>query len=99
MQNLLKKTVSMILISFFIAALFSVTVSQAAKDIMVVKGTVTSISDETGKLGVEDDLGKIHTLTLKDTIDLKGLTAGDRVLIECDHDGVIESVTKEERSI
>ncbi len=95
MKNILKKSVTMILVSLFIATLMSVTVVQAAKDIMVIKGTITTIADDAGKLGIEDDLGKTHTLTLKDTIDLKGLTTGDRVLIECDHDGVIESVTKE----
>ena len=95
MQNVLKKTVSMLLISFFIATLMSVTVIQAAKDVMVIKGTITAISDEAGKIGVEDESGIIHTLTLNDKIDIKELNAGDKVLIECDHEGLIESLTKE----
>jgi len=95
MQNVLKKTVSMIFISVFIVTLINVTLAQAAKDIMVIKGTITAISDEAGKLGVEDETGKIHTLTLNDSIDLKALSAGDKVLVECDSDGVIKSVTKE----
>ncbi len=95
MKNVLKKTVSMILVSFFVVTLIGVTLSQAATDTMVIKGTITSISDEARKLGVEDETGKIHTLTLIDTIDLKELSTGDKVLVECDNDGIIKSVTKE----
>ncbi len=95
MQNVLKKAVSLVLVSLFIATLINVTVSQAAKDIMLIKGTITAISDEADKIGVKDESGIIHTLTLNDKVDIKKFNTGDKVLIECDHEGLIESVSKE----
>jgi len=88
---MLKKLVSMLVIALFVISFAGVAVSQ---EMITIEGEIASISADTGKVAVQDESGKVYTLTAGSDVDLKAFSAGDKVTIECSSDGVIKSITK-----
>ncbi len=79
-------TIALLMTSFAV-----VSVSQAAE----VKGTVVSINTDIGAIAVQDQAGKLHTLTAGPEVDIKVFKEGDHVMIECDKDMIIKSISKD----
>ncbi|MCK4487388.1 MAG: hypothetical protein KAU38_11580 [Desulfobacterales bacterium] len=92
---MIRKLASMLVIALFVISFAGVAVSQEAQETMVLKGTIISISADTGKVGVQDESGKVMSLTAGSDINLETLSGGDRVSIEYSSDGVIKSITKQ----
>ena len=84
----------MLIIALFVISFFAVAVSQASEGPTTIKGTIVSISDNTGKVKLMDESGKAVTLMAPANIDLKGLSAGDQVIVESSADGFIKSISK-----
>ena len=94
-KTVLKKLVSMFIIVLFVISIGSLAVSQEAQKTMIIKGTIISISNDTGKIAVKDEYGKIMSLTAGLGIDLEDFKVGYQVVIKCDGDWVIKSITKQ----
>jgi hypothetical protein len=98
-KAMLKKLVSILVIALFVISFAHVAVSmgkQEAQETMTIKGTIISISADTGKVGVLDESGKGYSLTAGSDIDLETFSKGDKVTIKCSSEGVIKSITKQE---
>jgi len=89
-MKIFKKSILMITIALLMTSFAVVSVSQAA----AVKGTIVSINADIGTVGVQDQVGKLQTLTAGPEIDLKAFKKGDRVVIEYDKDMIIVSISK-----
>ena len=89
-MKILKKQVLMMAVALLMISFAVVSVSQAAE----VKGTIVSINVDIGTVGVQDQVGKMQTLTAGPEIDLKAFKKGDRVIIEYDKDMIIVSISK-----
>ncbi|MEA3436613.1 MAG: hypothetical protein U9R43_09125 [Thermodesulfobacteriota bacterium] len=89
-MKMLKKPVLMMVIALLTISFAMVSVSQAAE----VKGTIVSINPDIGTVGVQDQVGKLQTLTAGPEIDLKAFKKGDQVIIEYDKDMIIVSISK-----
>lgn len=90
-MKMFKKLVSMLVIALFVVSFAGVAVSQ---EMIIIKGEIASISADTGTVAVQDESGKVYTLTAGPDVDLKAFSAGDKVSVECGSDGVIKSITK-----
>jgi hypothetical protein len=88
--KMFKKPVLMMAIALLTISFAVVSVSQAAE----VKGTIVSINADIGTVGVQDQVGKLQTLTAGPKIDLKAFKKGDQVVIEYDKDMIIVSISK-----
>ena len=88
--KMFKKPVLMMAIALLTISFAVVSVSQAAE----VKGTIVSINAEIGTVGVQDQVGKMQTLTAGPEIDLKVFKEGDQVIIEYDKNMMIKSISK-----
>ncbi len=93
---MIRKLASMLVIALFVISFAGAAVSQEAQETMTLKGTVISISADTGKVGVQDESGNMTTLSAGSDTDLKTLSEGDRVSIEYSSDGVMKSITEQE---
>jgi len=93
---MIRKLASMLVIALFAISFAGAAVSQEAQETMTLKGTIISIGADTGKVGVQDESGKMMTLTADSNTDLKALSGGDRVSVEYSSDGVIKSITEQE---
>ncbi len=93
---MIRKLASMLVIALFVISFAGAAVSQEAQETMTLKGTIISISADTGKVGVQDESGNMMTLSAGSDTDLKTLSGGDRVSIEYSSDGVIQSITEQE---
>jgi len=89
-MKILKKPVLMMAVALLMISFAAVSVSQAAE----VKGTIVSINVDIGTVGVQDQAGKMQTLTAGPEIDLKAFKEGDNVVIEYDKDMIIVSISK-----
>ena len=89
-MKIFKKSVLMMTIALLMTSFAVVSVSQAAE----VKGTIVSINADIGTVGVQDQVGKLQTLTAGPEIDLKAFKEGDQVVIEYDKDMIIVSISK-----
>ncbi len=89
-MKILKKSVIMMTIALLMASFAVVSVSQAA----AVEGTIVSISADIGTVEVQDQTGKMQTLTAGPKIDLKAFKKGDLVIVEYDKDMIIVSISK-----
>ena len=89
-MKILKKPVLMMAVALLMVSFAVVSVSQAAE----VKGTIVSINADIGTVGVQDQVGKLQTLTAGPEIDLKAFKEGDQVVIEYDKDMIIKSISK-----
>ena len=88
--KILKKPVLMMAVALLMISFAVVSVSQAAE----VKGTIVSINVDIGTVGVQDQVGKMQTLTAGPKIDLKAFKEGDQVIIEYDKNMMIKSISK-----
>ncbi len=101
----MKKLVSRKIVSILVVALFTISFAgvvlseetQAVKEILVIKGTITSINHETAQVTVQDESGEIVTLAGLD-VDLKDQNAGDQVIIEYDNNNIIKAIAKQKQS-
>ncbi len=100
---MIRKLASMLVIALFVISFAGAAVSQEAQETMTLKqetmtlkGTIISISADTGKVGVQDESGNMITLSAGSDTDLKTLSEGDRVNIEYSSDGVMKSITEQE---
>jgi len=66
----------------------------AAEKQQTLSGTVIAIEAELGKVSVQDESGKMYTLSAGKGIDLKSLAAGDKVILK-HSDGVIKALKKQ----
>lgn len=89
-MKILKKSILMMTIALLMTSFAVVSVSQAAE----VKGTIVSINSDIGTVGIQDQAGKMQTLTAGPEIDLKSFKEGDNVLIEYNKDMIIVSISK-----
>ncbi len=89
-MKILKKPVLMMAVALLMVSFAVVSVSQAAE----VKGTIVSINADIGTVGVQDQVGKLQTLTAGPEIDLKAFKEGDQVIIEYDKNMMIKSISK-----
>ena len=89
-MKIFKKSLLMMTIALLMTSFAVVSVSQAAE----VKGTIVSINADIGTVGVQDQVGKLQTLTAGPEIDLKAFKEGDQVVIEYDKDMIIVSISK-----
>ncbi len=89
-MKILKKPVLMMALALLMISFAVVSVSQAAE----VKGTIVSINADIGTVGVQDQVGKLQTLTAGPEVDIKVFKEGDHVMIECDKDMIIKSISK-----
>ena len=94
-KTALKKIVPMLIIVLFVISFGGVAVSQKAQETMIIKGTIVSIGNDTGKVAVKDEYGKIVTLAAGSEIDLEDFKVGYQVIIKCDSDWVIRSITRQ----
>ncbi len=93
------KIVSFMLASVFVLVVLSAAGVSASKTFNTVSGTVISVDADAGKLVVVDKAGK--TLELQAQSDknpktleqLKTIQEGDRVTVEFDNKGVIQSIS------
>ena len=90
---MIKKLVPILAIALFMISLAGVAV--AAEKQQTLTGTVIAIEAELGKVSVQDESGKMYTLTAGKGIDLKSLAAGDKVSVKCSSDGVIKAMSKQ----
>ena len=88
--KILKKPVLMMAVALLMMSFAVVSVSQAAE----VQGTIVSINVDIGTVGVQDQAGKMQTLTAGPEIDLKAFKEGDLVIIEYDKNMIIKSISK-----
>ena len=88
--KILKKPALMMAVALLMISFAVVSVSQAAE----VKGTIVSINVDIGTVGVQDQVGKMQTLTAGPKIDLKAFKEGDQVIIEYDKNMMIKSISK-----
>lgn len=89
-MKIFKKSVLMMTIALLMTSFAVVSVSQAAE----VKGTIVSINVDIGTVGVQDQVGKMQTLTAGPEINLKDFKEGDQVIIEYNKDMIIVSISK-----
>ena len=89
-MKILKKPALMMAVALLMVSFAVVSVSQAAE----VKGTIVSINADIGTVGVQDQVGKLQTLTAGPEIDLKAFKEGDQVIIEYDKNMMIKSISK-----
>ncbi len=90
---MIRKLVSILIIALFTISLAGVAVS--AEKQSTITGTVIAIEAELGKVSVQDESGKMYTLSAGKGIDLKSLAAGDKVSMKCSSDGVIKAISKQ----
>ena len=88
--KILKKPVLMMAVALLMMSFAVVSVSQAAE----VQGTIVSINVDIGTVGVQDQAGKMQTLTAGPEIDIKAFKEGDLVIIEYDKNMIIKSISK-----
>lgn len=89
-----RKLVPILIIALFVLSFAGMAVSQEVQETMTLKGTIVTVSDD-GEVRVQDESGKMMTLTAGPDTDLKTLNQGDRVSVEYSSDGVIKSITKQ----
>lgn len=92
-MTMTRKLASMLVIALFVSSFAGTAFSGEAEEIMTLKGTIISISADTREVGIEDEYGKMTTLSASTDTDLKTLSSGDRVSVEYSSDGVIKSIT------
>ena len=88
--KILKKPVLMMAVALLMISFAVVSVSQAAE----VKGTIVSINVDIGTVGVQDQVGKMQTLTAGPKIYLKAHKEGNKIIIEYDKNMMIKSISK-----
>ena len=92
---MLKKSVSMALMAFFVFSFIAVA-TVSADETQKITGTVMSVNVETGEVIVKDDAGEMKSLMAdpkaEGAVDLKMLKEGDSVSVESDNNGVIKSL-------
>lgn len=91
---MIRKLVPILVIALFVISFAGMAVSQEVQETMTLKGIIVTISDD-GEVRVQDESGKMMTLTAGSDTDLKTLSGGDRVSVEYSSDGVIKSITKQ----
>ncbi len=82
----------LLVIALFMISMAGVAV--AAEKQQTLSGTVIAIEAELGKVSVQDESGKMYTLSAGKGIDLKSLAAGDKVILK-HSDGVIKALKKQ----
>ena len=87
-----KKLVPILVIALFMISFAGVAVSAEKQQTMT--GTVIAIEAELGKISVQDESGKMYTLSAGKGIDLKSLAAGDKVILKHSY-GVIKAIKKQ----
>ena len=93
------KVVSLMMATIFTLLLVSATAANAKETINVVSGTVVSIDTSAGKLAVLDKAGRTIKLQAQpdknpQTLEqLKTLQEGDKITVEYDKKGVIQSIS------
>ncbi len=87
-----KKLVPILVIALFMISFAGVAVSAEKQQTMT--GTVIAIEAELGKISVQDESGKMYTLSAGKGIDLKSLASGDKVILK-HSDGVIKAIKKQ----
>ena len=87
-----KRLVPILVIALFMISFAGVAVSAEKQQTMT--GTVIAIEAELGKISVQDESGKMYTLSAGKGIDLKSLAAGDKVILK-HSDGVIKAIKKQ----
>ena len=90
-----KKALAIFVLALFVIPICTVVPSHAAEETITIKGTIVSLSVDTGKVLVKDKPGNIVTLTASKGINLKGFKTGDQVIIQASEDGFIKSITKQ----
>jgi hypothetical protein len=91
---MLKKSLLMVVMAFFVFSLIAVAVVSAGET-QKITGTVDSINPVTGELTIKDDTGDVKKLNAGPDIDLeslKSLKQGDSISVEHDSKGVITSL-------
>ena len=91
---MLKKSVLMVVMAFFVFSFFTVAVV-SADETQKIAGTVDSFNPATGELTIKDDAGDVKKLKAGPDVDmksLKNLKQGDSINVECDSKGVITSL-------
>lgn len=92
---MIRKLVPILVIALFMLSFAGMAVSQEVQETMTLKGTIISMGAD-GEVTVQDESGKMTTLTAGSDTDLKILNRGDRVSVEYGNYGVIKSITKQE---
>jgi hypothetical protein len=95
---MIRKLASMLVIALFVSSFAGTAVSgeaQEAQETMTLKGTIISISADTGEVGIEDASGNMTTLSTGPDTDLQTLSSGDRVIVEYSSDRLIKSITEQ----
>jgi hypothetical protein len=59
-----------------------------------VKGSITAISPDTGRVIIGDESGKEIVLNASKDVDLKAVSVGDKVVVEYTRDMLIRSIEK-----
>ncbi len=96
-----KRIVSIILASFFVLSMLSVTAVEAKERLNAVSGTVVSVNADAGKLSLIDKAGRTFKLQAQPDKNpkvigqLKTIQEGDKVKVEFDEKGIIKSVNIE----
>ena len=95
---MIRKLASVLVIALFVSSFAGTAVfgeAEEAQETMILKGTIVSISAETGEVGIEDESGNMTTLSAGSSTDLQTLSSGDRVSVEYSNDRVIKSITEQ----
>jgi hypothetical protein len=99
LTTMLKKTLSMFLISgliiaMLVSAVVGTTVSQADKKTRILTGTIIEKDLYSLTIGVNNRPGEIVTLTAGPAIDLTAFLEGDQIRVAHDQDRAIQSIVK-----
>ncbi|MDO9529368.1 MAG: hypothetical protein Q7J27_09435 [Syntrophales bacterium] len=88
-----RKLVSVLVVVLFLVSFAGAAVSQESQG--PITGKIIAIFADTGRVSVQDESGKMYTLTAGSDVDLKDFSVGDQVVVEYTPDGVIRSITKQ----
>ncbi|UCF89943.1 MAG: hypothetical protein JSW39_16765 [Desulfobacterales bacterium] len=89
---MVKKFVSMLVVTLFVFSFIAIT-GVAAEEMQKITGTVMSVNPDAGELMVKDEAGEEKSFTAGAEVDLKTCKEGDKVSVEADADGNIKSLS------